>query len=361
MPIYEMTAEKLVELSPTTFNLEKVYERDDLQRYLRNDIAPLSSDLKVIAEEFSDWEDSSRRIDLLCIDRSGSLVVVELKRTTDGGHMELQALRYAAMVSLMSFSKVVETYKSFKKIELAQARAELLGFLEIDDLDDPEIKRVRIILVASDFSREVTTSVLWLNTQNLGIQCVTVKPYKLPEGRILLDIRQIIPLPEAYEYQTRLREKEKADEEAEIERYELRRRFWEGLLEIDKQRKALHTNRKAGTASRLGTAIRSGFNLNYIIKQRQWQVELYIDLRGREENLRCFRELHNQKQKVEEVFGAPLEWEESENRRCCIYFESKGSGYRSDESEWPAIQSNMVNTMMRLYEAFSGPVTELSI
>ena len=36
-----------------------------------------------VAEEFSDWEDSHRRIDLLCLDKDADLVVVELKRTED--------------------------------------------------------------------------------------------------------------------------------------------------------------------------------------------------------------------------------------------------------------------------------------
>jgi RecB family endonuclease NucS len=44
-----------------------------------------------MAEEFSDWQDRSRRIDLLCLDTDANLVVVELKRTNDAGHMELQA------------------------------------------------------------------------------------------------------------------------------------------------------------------------------------------------------------------------------------------------------------------------------
>lgn len=37
-------------------------------------------------------------------------MVVELKRTDDGGHMELQAIRYAAMVSSMVFADVVAAY-----------------------------------------------------------------------------------------------------------------------------------------------------------------------------------------------------------------------------------------------------------
>lgn len=59
-------------------------------------------------------EDSNRRIDLLCLDKQASLVVVELKRTDDGGHMELQAIRYAAMISPMTFSEMIETFARCK-------------------------------------------------------------------------------------------------------------------------------------------------------------------------------------------------------------------------------------------------------
>ena len=68
-------------------------------------------DVIIIAEEFSDWKDSRRRIDLLGVDKNGNLVVIELKRTEDGGHMELQALRYAAMVSAMTFDQAAEHYR----------------------------------------------------------------------------------------------------------------------------------------------------------------------------------------------------------------------------------------------------------
>jgi RecB family endonuclease NucS len=63
----------------------------------------ISDDLLVLAEEFSQWEDSCRRVDLLAVDRNGELVVIELKRSEDGGHMDLQSLRYAVMISTMTF------------------------------------------------------------------------------------------------------------------------------------------------------------------------------------------------------------------------------------------------------------------
>ncbi len=43
----------------------------------------------VVSEEFGAFTDARRRIDLLGVDRDGRLVVFELKRTADGGHLEL--------------------------------------------------------------------------------------------------------------------------------------------------------------------------------------------------------------------------------------------------------------------------------
>src|SRR6185503_3968724 len=85
-------------------------ERGDLQRFLRDQIEVIAPDVLIVSEEFGGWEDSKRRIDLLGVDRSANLVVIELKRTEDGGHMELQAVRYAAMVSKMTFDKVVDVF-----------------------------------------------------------------------------------------------------------------------------------------------------------------------------------------------------------------------------------------------------------
>ncbi len=114
MPIFQVTKTELKAVPETNFGDEGVMERNDLQRLLRDKIGVLDDNLMVIAEEFGDWLDSSRRIDLLCIDSDANLVVIELKRTEDGGHMELQALRYAAMVSTMTFEQLVDAHAQFK-------------------------------------------------------------------------------------------------------------------------------------------------------------------------------------------------------------------------------------------------------
>ena len=52
------------------------------------------------------------------------------------------------------------------------------------------------MLAAADFSPEVTSTVLWLNERDLDITCVRIQPYRLNDST-LLDVQQIIPLPEA--------------------------------------------------------------------------------------------------------------------------------------------------------------------
>src|SRR6516164_6635061 len=113
MPIFEITQTAIRKLSETTFSAAGVRERGDLQRVLRSNIEVVAPDTLVISEEFGDWEDSRRRIDLLGLDRDADLVVIELKRSEDGGHMELQAIRYAAMVSTLTFEKVVDVFSGY--------------------------------------------------------------------------------------------------------------------------------------------------------------------------------------------------------------------------------------------------------
>jgi hypothetical protein len=52
----------------------------------------------------------------------GQFVVVELERTTDGGSLELQALRYAATASVMTFDQLVITYdRHLTQVDTTQA------------------------------------------------------------------------------------------------------------------------------------------------------------------------------------------------------------------------------------------------
>ena len=91
MPIFAIDEETFTSIPATTFAKAGINERHHLQQMLQKNIDVIAPDTLVLAEEFGNWEDSQRRIDLLAIDRGTNLVVIELKRTEDGGHMELHS------------------------------------------------------------------------------------------------------------------------------------------------------------------------------------------------------------------------------------------------------------------------------
>lgn len=225
MTIFEIAPEALRPLKKLSLDQAGVRERDDLQRLLRDQIEVIDPDLLIIAEEFGGWDASRRRIDLLGVDRQAKLVIVELKRGDTGAHMELQAIRYAAMISAMTFEQAVDVYTSYlsqrgQDIEAEEALLQFLGWEEPDE----EVfgKEVRIVLAASDFGKELTTAVLWLNHHDLDIRCVRLSPYT-DGARVFLDVQQVIPLPEAEEFQVRVREKERQERKARTDNRDMTR------------------------------------------------------------------------------------------------------------------------------------------
>ncbi|WP_407334296.1 hypothetical protein [Enterovibrio sp. 27052020O] len=210
MSLYNISNKNLTALTQTTFAAEGLQERQDLQEALKGCVDAIAPDCLVISEEFSDWEDSRRRIDLLAIDRNANLVVIELKRDEIGAHMELQALRYAAMISTMTFDKACEYFEQYiakERLEI-NARETILEFVDLDEnsLDDFG-NDVRIMLASADFGKELTTSVLWLRDKGIDISCVRLTPYRYKDD-VLINAEQIIPVPEVEAYQVKFREKQ---------------------------------------------------------------------------------------------------------------------------------------------------------
>lgn len=363
MSLYRIATDKLEPVPSTTFAAENVLERKDLQRLLRHDITPLGDDLMVIAEEYGEWEDSNRRIDLLCLSKSAGLVVVEIKRTEDGGHMELQAIRYAAMVSSMTLEQVVEAYASARGIVIENARAEVLEFIETADDDEIELTgEVRIILVAANFSTELTTSVLWLNDHELDISCIRLRPYRLG-NEILIDATQIIPLPESADYEVKLRAREKEKRKVLGARQEIFRKFWAQLIERSKLRTQLLAGRATTPDHWLSAGIgRSGFHLNLSLTQNDGQVECYIRLPGGKEKTKlAFEALRARKGEIEQKFGEKLDWQDLPDRQGCRICSELQRGWKSAEADWPEMQDKMIDALIRLESALRTPIQELKL
>jgi len=223
------------------------------------------------------------------------LVVIELKRTEDGGHMELQAIRYAAMASAMTFNNAVDVYSDYlRKIGSdGDAKDSILSFLEWDEPDAEVFAQdVKILLVSADFGKELTTAVIWLNERGLDIRCIRIKPYD-DNGRILIDVQQLIPLQEAEEFQVQIREKaarERGSRRVKSELGQLYYRFWEGLLDLANKKTDIHSRISPSEASWMA-AVSAGLTFCYAFGHNGARVELYIDKDNKEKNKAIFDQL----------------------------------------------------------------------
>jgi len=360
MSLYRFTKEKLAKIPSTTFASEGLLERQDIQRLLRHDISPLGDDLLVIAEEYADWEDSQRRIDLLCVTRDGDLAVVEIKRTEDGGHRELQAVRYAAMVSSMTLDQAVHALARTAAIDHDAARRRLHAHLNTPADAEPALAgEVRVVLVAADFSKELTTAVLWLNKRDLDIRCIRMRPYK-SEGQVYVDIAQVVPLPEASDYEVRLRAQQLEKRSNEVGQQALRR-YWAQLIERGQSRSPLLAGRAPVKGAIMSNRVgRGGFDLPIVVNGSESRAECYIDRAGGEDaNLAAFQALLAERAAIEAEFGGALDWQELPQKSACRICLHIDGGWKSPEGEWPALQDRQIDALVRLDRALRQRILDL--
>jgi hypothetical protein len=270
------------------------------------------------------------------------------------------------MVSAMTFERAEQIHADFLTRmgePGAEARDRMLTFLGWDEPDEESFAPdVRILLVSEDFGKELTTAVLWLRDHDIDIRCVRLRPYRDCDKR-LIDVQQIIPLPEANDYQVQLREKEQVGRKKRAERYDERLKFWEGVVALCRDRKTRHANIKPGSFHWIGASsgIR-GLGFNYVVTQDSSTAEIYIDRGDGEENKRIFDHLHARKDEIEKSFGGPIMWERLDAKRACrIRHIVERGGYRSPESIWPEIQAQMVDAMCRLEIALKPGLDSLKL
>lgn len=353
MPLFRITPDRLDAVQETSFPEQKIRERVDLQRLLRDSIEVVAPGVLVIGEEFAEWTDSRRRIDLLGVDSSANLVVIELKRDDDGSHMELQAIRYAAMVSTMTFARAVDCYQDYlnRRTPGLDAQQKLLSFLGwASPREDDFAKDVRIVLVSAEFSKEVTTAVLWLNERDLDIRCVRLKLYKV-ENQLLIDAQQVIPLPEAIDRTIQIRQKEQAQRLDRADRHGERNQFWTDALPVVSElvpRWKRFGPRNEGWIE--ATSGRPWVSFQLWVYTDQCGVNIYLD--GGPERpgwaKAVFDALESKRLEIEKKFGKELSWQRLNEKRASIISSSSiRGGYRTPKETWPQIHAELARDALR--------------
>ena len=239
MPLFEVDKQthNVTEVAPTTFRDLELWERRDLEAWVMSSPELAGGDFAVVTSEFDRFDQTTERLDVLGIVRMepghGRLVVVELKRHGTSTTVDLQAIKYAAYVAAAQFSDVVEMYAAHHDVAEDEAQGSLLKLVGGTEEEPPEIDDTpRIVLVASDYRTEVTTTVLWLiDNFEMDVRCVRLQPFTVGD-RTVVHSETIIPLPEAEQYRLGVQRKRR-EVKREQEEKARARRLLPRLLEAD--------------------------------------------------------------------------------------------------------------------------------
>ena len=209
----DIKTKSLVALKPTSFSDLALKERFDIQEWIEKTPEILGEDLLVIGKEVT--LPSGKRLDLLCIDRQGSLVIVELKRGDSGSSVEWQAIKYASYCSKLLPEEIFRQYAAYLGSVETDAEKAIEEFIDADI--DGLNREQRIILASREFNSEVISAVLWLREYGLDIQCTRLAPYLDLDGELFIKPETIIPLPEAKDYIERKEFKQRVAASAAVE------------------------------------------------------------------------------------------------------------------------------------------------
>jgi hypothetical protein len=154
---------RISKLKQKTFSELKFREREHLQEWIANNPSSLGEELLIIQKEFSGFSDTNERLDLLALDKYGNLVIIENKLDDSGKDVTWQTIKYASYCSNLTKQEIIKIYQDYlRSSESAEEKiSEFFDGKEIDEIFlNQGLNSQRLIMIASNFRKEVTSSVL---------------------------------------------------------------------------------------------------------------------------------------------------------------------------------------------------------
>ena len=360
----------LSKLETKTFGELKIREVEDLQEWLANCPSALGEELLIIQKEFAGFDETKERLDLLALDKNGSLVIIENKLDDSGKDVVWQALKYAAYCSTLEKLDIEKIFQKYLKQQRISGDASeiIYQFLnsdcEVDSIDETEIKvgtKQRIILVAANFRKEVTSTVIWLLANGISVQCMKVTPYCFNK-KLLLDVRQIIPTPETKDFMIGMSSKQSEEKAAKVisaKAAQLNLRFWGGLLEhFGKDEFKRFENINPSTKSFISASAGGGLAYFLIFVKKEVRVDFYIMRPDTEDNKKIFDLLLTKKRAIETRFGASLAWNRLEDGKYSKIGITKPVDSHN-EDKWEEIIDWLLENTKKLEKALKPEIKDI--
>lgn len=359
---------KITKIKQMTFTELGFRERGHLQEWLEGNPESLGENLLIIQKEFSGFNDTNERLDLLALDKKGNAVIIENKLDDTGRDVTWQALKYASYCSTLTKEQIRNIYQQYLDKrglgeEATNKLSEYFNNAEYDELTINHRQSQRIILVAGSFRKEVTSTVLWLLNYKIRMQCFKATPFAL-DNQLFLTLEQIIPTKDAEDYTISMVDKAQEDlstQEELKERHHLRLEFWSKLLPRIKGKATVFQNSsptKDHWLSSGGTGI-SGLSYNFLITKSYVGIELAISKSDTQANKRIFDELKKFETEITSEFGNTLSWERLDNKKMSrVAFALEGVNL-FEKTEWEKMMDFLIDNMIKLEKAMKQPLIKV--
>ena len=194
--IFTVDGARTKEAVPTSLSALGIMETAHLEQWVVSHPEVLGGDVMIVATQYDRWSSADgvtakERLDILGLDTSGQLVVVELKRGTDA-RIHLQAITYASLVAGFDKETLAQAHSEYLTrssptgvaVSTLEAAEKLQGHVgEGWDLDSDVLTRPRIVLIAEEFTAQTYTTVKWLTdlAPTLSIEMRTVNAFRIAE------------------------------------------------------------------------------------------------------------------------------------------------------------------------------------
>ena len=361
MYLIDRQSNKINKLEKKTFSELEFSERQHLQEWIAKDPTCLGEELLITQKEFDGFNDTKERLDLLALDKLGNIVVIENKLDDSGKDVTWQIIKYASYCSSLSKYDIIKIYQSFLGSK-AIAEEKLSEFFDNKDIEEISLNQgstsQRLILVAANFRKEITSSILWLMNYKIRIQCFKVTPFSLNE-QLFLTFEQILPTKDTEEFTISMASK--SQEEVDVQentknRNSIRIQFWEQFINENRKLNALYTNNSPSEKTWLTKGIGiTGIGLNIVINKNYCRTEIYIN-----KDKEYFDYLYQYKNEIEAKFGDSLVWERMDDSIACrIKYQLDGVNY-FEKGDWQKINNFLIDSSKRMEIAFAEYIKKLN-
>lgn len=172
---------------------KEIHIEADLEDLLENNPEYFFKDSKIMIIGRQVTTNLNTTIDLLGIDVSGDVVVIELKRDKTNRETMAQLLEYASFIDKLDYSQLNEIFQKYSGEESNLEEYHAQFFKE--ELFNKKVsfnKSIKLVIVAQEITKEIRQISQFLRQKGIDVYCVSFKYFKSKNDEQIISMEFVV-------------------------------------------------------------------------------------------------------------------------------------------------------------------------